>query len=87
MKDYKPMDVPTIREKVVTELDSLRDEDVEQVLEYMLILKAEAEHLEKYNPAQDPVLTGEDLFDGPGDLSTRDEEILYGDEPREIGTH
>ncbi len=68
-----------IHEKVVTELDNLRDEDVEQVLDYLLILKAEAEHLEKYDPAQDPVLSGEDLFDGPGDMSSRDEEILYAD--------
>lgn len=78
------MDAPTVRERVATELDDLREEDVEQILEYILILKAEADHLEKYDPSQDPVLTGEDLFDGPGDLSIRDEEILYGYEPRKL---
>ncbi|MBZ0303960.1 MAG: hypothetical protein K8J31_29750 [Anaerolineae bacterium] len=77
------MDAPTIREKLVAELDDLRDEDMAEVLEFMLVLKAEADHLAEYNAAHDPVLTGEDLFDGPGDLSIRDEEILYGDPPRE----
>jgi hypothetical protein len=73
------MDTPTIREKVIAEMNNLHDEEVAQILDYVLMLKAETEHLADYDPAQDPILTGEDLFDGPGDLSEHDEEILYGE--------
>ena len=77
------MDAPTIRKQAFVVLENMSDEDVAEVLKFMLILKEEDEHLANYDPTKDPVLTGEDLFDGPGDLSMRDEEILYGDEPRE----
>jgi hypothetical protein len=58
MYEEARMNGVTVREQAVSTLNEMRDEDIEQVLEFMLLLKAEAEHLEHYDPTQDPVLTG-----------------------------
>lgn len=64
-------------------LDELPEEEFNALLRLVQSRIDAIEHMKRYDPAKDPVLTGEDLFDGPGDLSERVEEILYGteDEP------
>ena len=65
----------------IAELIDTLPEDELRVLLTLVKNRIDAiEYMANYDPEKDPMLTGEDLFEGPGDLSERVEEILFGDE-------
>lgn len=64
-------------------LNELSDEQVETLLEHVRVFQLENAHKAKYDPAKDQILINDGLFDGPGDLAERAEEILYGDSDSE----
>ena len=66
--------------EVVDMIDTLPEDELRVLLTLVRSRIEAIEHMAKYDPEKEPMLTGEDLFDGPGDLSERVEEILYGDE-------
>jgi hypothetical protein len=63
--------------KIADLLDELPEDELAALLRLVQSRMDAIEHMKRYDPAKDPVLTGADLFDGPGDLSERVEEILY----------
>ena len=60
-------------------LNELTDEQVETVLSNVRGFLAENVHHANYQPEQDPILLSDGLFDGPGDLAGRTEDILQSD--------
>lgn len=70
--------------QIATLIDELPEEELAVLMSLVKSRIDAIEHMATYDPAKDPVLTGEDLFEGPGDLSERVEELLYGeDEPEQ----
>jgi hypothetical protein len=55
------------------------DAQLTELLRFIDLLLAEDERFAAYNSADDPILTGEALFDGAPDLAERDEELLYSE--------
>jgi hypothetical protein len=66
--------------KMLRQIDDLSDEELADLLSYLREIITTREHMAKYDPAKDSILTGEGLFKGPPDLSERVEEILYGED-------
>ncbi len=69
----------TLREDLMAKIEGLDEEQLNDLLRYINLLLEEKERFAKYDPAKDPILTGEALFSGPTDLAERTEEILYGE--------
>jgi hypothetical protein len=59
----------------------LSDDELRQMRDFLAVEIAGRDHMSRYDPAHDPVLTGEGLVDDRVDLADRTEELLYGDEP------
>jgi hypothetical protein len=67
--------------ELLQQVDELSDEELVALLGYVKEMIGAREQMARYDPAKDPTITGEGLFDGPPDLSERVEEILYGKDP------
>jgi hypothetical protein len=64
----------SVREELIAELANLTDEQMTEVLQYVQYMKDHS--LQGYDPANDPILTGEFDFSGLPDLAMRSKEIL-----------
>lgn len=72
------MDRSKLYYEILERVDELSDEELSALSSYVKEMIAAREHMARYDPAKDPTVTGEGLFEGPPDLSERVEEILYG---------
>ena len=66
--------------KIADLLDELPEGEFAVLLSLVRDRMEAIEQMKSYDPAKDPMLTGEGLFEGSDDLSERVEEILYGEE-------
>ena len=69
------------REELVHRLNTLNDEQIITLLQFIKTIQAE-ETTEPYNQANDPLLTGELTFKASSDFAEKSEEILRS----ELGT-
>jgi uroporphyrinogen-III decarboxylase len=67
------MSIPMIREKVITAIDHLNDEQLETVYSVIQSIQSVEEDQPDYDPDNDPAIG---FITGPTDLSERVEEIL-----------
>jgi len=72
------MERSSLYDELLKQVDELGDEELVALSKYVKEMIAAREHMANYDPAKDPTVTGEGLFEGPPDLSERVEEILYG---------
>lgn len=68
----------TLREDIIAKIEHMDEDALKALLRYVDIMLNENLPSE-YNPAKDPMLTGELLFSGPSDLAERSEEILHNE--------
>ena len=66
------MDVPTIREKIIAELDDLSGEELAWILEYVEAMKSNRLP-EDYDPEHDPAIG---FLSGSTDLASHTKQIL-----------
>jgi hypothetical protein len=67
----------TPRERLIERLETMTDDEIEEVLEFAEQLKYD-ELPADYDPAKDPFITGEAFFEGPTDLGAHAEDYLEG---------
>ena len=65
----------TPRERLLAEVATMTDEQIEALIRYIESISPH-DLPPEYDPAKDPLMTGELFFDGPPDLAERTEEIL-----------
>lgn len=67
----------TLREQLINIiLNELDNDQLERLLSYIHVLQLEAQHEAQYDPGQDFILTGDNPFQGLGNLGEQAEEIL-----------
>jgi hypothetical protein len=69
----------SVREQILAKIEKMNEEQLAELLRFINLLLAEEERTSAYDPENDPILTGEALFDGETDLAERNEELLYGE--------
>jgi hypothetical protein len=74
------MDYSNTYREIQTKIRELTDEEVEALLSFVQVEHNGRIHMASYDPAKDPFLNGEGLFEGSPDLAARDEEIMYGED-------
>jgi hypothetical protein len=66
--------------QIIGQVNELTDNELIDLSKYVQEMIAVRQHMANYDPAKDPILTGEGLFDGPPDLSERVKEIVRRDD-------